>query len=78
MVFTWTDRPWLKTRAMSEKHLTIIMTIQMKQTSGLTLGGTSLVIVTGVTLEIYRKIKTEMTRFDYKKQSFFWRQEIDL
>ena len=41
--------------------------------SGLTLGGTSLIIVTGVTLEIYRKIKTEMTRFDYKKQSFFWR-----
>lgn len=41
--------------------------------SNLTIGGTSLIIVTGVGLEIAKSIKTETSRKDYRKESMFWR-----
>lgn len=37
--------------------------------SGLTIGGTSLIIVTGVTFDIYARIKNTNTRKTYRKQS---------
>lgn len=39
---------------------------------GLTVGGTSLIIVTGVTLEIAKKIRNENQRKDYRKQTLLW------
>lgn len=42
--------------------------------AGLTVGGTSLIIVTSVTLEIYNKFKSQMTRKEYTAQSMFWKK----
>lgn len=39
---------------------------------GLTIGGTSLIIVTGVTLEIAGKIRNQNSRKDYRKQKLLW------